>query len=395
MYVPSYYEFVNPGKILSGKYALEGIASEFRLFSASRVFVMSDAVLEKLGQVKILTDALISGGVEVVQVYTDIPADSSIEVVNKIASLYREVKADCIVALGGGSVIDTAKGVRMLISQGGDDIMKFVGAEVLPYAKHVPFAAVPTTSGTGSEATAVAVIKDNEKKLKMEFISQFIIPDLAVIDERFTLSMPARVTAMTGLDALTHSIESYSCIQKNPISQSYARSAILLIRENLMECIKHPSDKKARLAMANGSLLAGSAFSNSMVGIVHAIGHSLGGVCGLPHGLAMAILLPHCMRFNLEKCSDDYAELLIFFLSPEEYAAVAKEERAKKCVEVVSDFVSSIAKEAGLSMKLGDNRVEKNDLEEVASRAINDGAMIVNPRVATKEDVLAILEAAY
>ena len=263
MYIPGYYEFVNPGKILSGKYALENISTEFRLLGSSRVMVLSDKVLEKLGQVQILSDALISGGAKVVEVYTDIPADSSIEVVNKIAELYRKANADSIVALGGGSVIDTAKGLRMLISQGGTDILKFVGAEVLPYAKHVPFAAVPTTSGTGSEATAVAVIKDNERKVKMEFISQFLLPDLAVIDERFTTSMPAKVTAMTGLDALTHAIESYSCLQKNPVSQCYARSAIELIKDNLITCIESPSDRKARLAMANGSLLAGSAFSNS------------------------------------------------------------------------------------------------------------------------------------
>ena len=221
MFVPSYYEFVNPGKILSGKYALENIASEFKLLGSSRVFVLSDKVLNELGQVKVLCDALVSGGVQVVGTFVDIPADSSIEVVNRIAEIYRQANADSIVALGGGS------------SQGGNDIMKFVGAEVLPFARHVPFAAVPTTSGTGSEATAVAVIKDGARKLKMEFISQFLLPDLAVIDERFTVSMPARITAMTGLDALTHAIESYSCLQKNPVSQSYARSAIMMIIENL------------------------------------------------------------------------------------------------------------------------------------------------------------------
>ena len=361
MYIPGYYEFVNPGKILSGKYALENISTEFRLLGSSRVMILSDKVLEKLGQVQILSDALISGGVKVVEIYTDIPADSSIEVVNKIAELYRKANADSIVALGGGSVIDTAKGLRMLISQGGTDILKFVGAEVLPYAKHVPFAAVPTTSGTGSEATAVAVIKDNERKVKMEFISQFLLPDLAVIDERFTTSMPA----------------------------------IELIKDNLITCIESPNDRKARLAMANGSLLAGSAFSNSMVGIVHAIGHSLGGVCSLPHGLAMAILLPHCMRFNLDKCRDDYTEILKMFVTPEEYVAVPAAERAEKCIEVVTAFAHSAAEKAGLSLKLRDNKINRDDFNEVAQRAINDGALIVNPEAAGLEDVLAILNAAY
>lgn len=395
MFVPSYYEFVNPGKILSGKYALENIASEFKLLGSNRVFVLSDKVLDGLGQVKVLSDALVSGGVQVVGTFVDIPADSSIEVVNRIADIYRQANADSIVALGGGSVIDTAKGVRMLISQGGNDIMKFVGAEVLPFARHVPFAAVPTTSGTGSEATAVAVIKDNDRKVKMEFISQFLLPDLAVIDERFTLSMPTRITAMTGLDALTHAIESYSCLQKNPVSQSYARSAIMLISGNLETCIRTPSDRHARLAMANGSLLAGSAFSNSMVGIVHAIGHSLGGVCSLPHGLAMAILLPHCMRFNLDTCESEYAEILSFFVSPEDYAATPKGQRGRKCVEVVESFSNMIAKAAGLSLRLSDNRIEKSCFDEVAGRAINDGAMIVNPKAVSREDVIRILNEAF
>ena len=395
MYVPSYYEFVNPGKILSGKYALENIASEFKLLGSSRVLVLSDNVLDGLGQVKILTDALTSGGVTVASIFTDIPSDSSIEVVNSIAAVYRSCAADSIVALGGGSVIDTAKGVRMLISQGGDDIMKYVGAEVLPRSVHIPFAAVPTTSGTGSEATAVAVIKDNERKVKMEFISQFLLPDLAVLDERFTLSMPARITAMTGLDALTHAIESYSCLQKNPVSQCYARSAVMLIHENLEKCIRTPGDRKARLELANGSLLAGSAFSNSMVGIVHAIGHSLGGVCAIPHGLAMAILLPHCMRYNLDKCADDYEDILSFMLTAEDFVAVNKADRARRCVEEVKVFTSSIASLAGLSLRLSDNRVKRDDFMEVATRAINDGAMIVNPKAAGLDDVLAILEAAF
>lgn len=394
MYTPSYYEFVNPGKILSGKYALENIASEFRLLGASSALVLSDKVLNDLGQVKVLCDALTSGGLSVASIFTDIPSDSSIEVVNSIASIYRSSGADSIVALGGGSVIDTAKGVRMLISQGGDDIMKFVGAEVLPRAVQIPFAAVPTTSGTGSEATAVAVIKDNARKVKMEFISHFLLPDLAVLDERFTLSMPKRITAMTGLDALTHAIESYSCLQKNPISQSYARSAILLIHENLEKCISIPGDRKARLALANGSLLAGSAFSNSMVGIVHAIGHSLGGVCGLPHGLAMAILLPHCMRFNLDKCADDYEDILSFLITPEDFVATKKGDRAMRCVEEVSSFTSTVASRAGLSLRLGENNVSRQDFDEVAKRAINDGAMIVNPKAVGFRDVLDILNSA-
>ena len=162
-------------------------------------------------------------------IYTDIPLDSSIEKVNEISRIYRENNADGIIALGGGSVIDTAKGLRMLISQGGKNILSYVGSEMLGRGQSVPFVAIPTTSGTGSEATSVAVIKDGERKVKLEFISSFLLPDIAVLDVRALESMPARITALTGLDALTHAIEAYSCLQKNPISQCYALTAIKLI----------------------------------------------------------------------------------------------------------------------------------------------------------------------
>ena len=311
MFVPSYFEFVNSAKLLCGDYAMENIPSEMRLLGSSRPIILSDATLEKIGSVRILTDALSKGGMKASAIYTDIPLDSSIEKVNEISRVYRENNADGIIALGGGSVIDTAKGLRMLISQGGKNILSYVGSEMLGRGQSVPFAAIPTTSGTGSEATSVAVIKDGERKVKLEFISSFLLPDIAVLDVRALESMPARITALTGLDALTHAIEAYSCLQKNPISQCYALTAIKLIMENLENAVRKPKDKDARIAMAIASYIAGASFSNSMVGIVHAIGHSVGGVCSVAHGEAMTILLPICMRYNKDYADSDYSDLLL------------------------------------------------------------------------------------
>ncbi len=386
-----YFEFCNPGKILSGPYALENIASEMKLLSASRAMILSDNILLDLGAVRTLSDALISGGMKVAATYTDIPADSDIEVVNRISSVYRSVNADCIIALGGGSVIDTAKGVRMLISQGGNDILSFVGCEVLPKGRAIPFAAIPTTSGTGSEATQIAVIKNNERHVKMEFVSQFLLPDLAVIDPRFCTSMPKKVTAMTGLDAMTHAIESYCCLQKNPVSTCYSLTALELIRDNLASALKHGGDKEFRLNMANASLLAGSAFSNSMVGLVHAIGHSLGGVARVPHGLAMAILLVPCLKFNLEKCGEDYKGLLVALAGPEKYASVPEGKRAEAFIEYVDAFLKEISTLAGMSLRLSDYGVGESCFDQVSELAVNDGAIIVNPRSCSKSEVREIL----
>lgn len=395
MFVPSYFEFVNSAKLLCGDYAMENIPSEMRLLGSSRPIILSDATLEKIGSVRILTDALSKGGMKASAIYTDIPLDSSIEKVNEISRIYRENNADGIIALGGGSVIDTAKGLRMLISQGGKNILSYVGSEMLGRGQSVPFVAIPTTSGTGSEATSVAVIKDGERKVKLEFISSFLLPDIAVLDVRALESMPARITALTGLDALTHAIEAYSCLQKNPISQCYALTAIKLIIENLENAVRKPKDKDARIAMAIASYIAGASFSNSMVGIVHAIGHSVGGVCSVAHGEAMTILLPICMRYNKDYADSDYSDLLLYLSNADVYASTRKEDRAEKAIDVVVSFIERIKAIAPISTKLSERGVKRSDFDEIAKRALNDGALIVNPRNADKDDILKILEDAF
>ena len=395
MFVPSYFEFVNSAKLLCGDYAMENIPSEMRLLGSSRPIILSDATLEKIGSVRILTDVLSKGGMKASAIYTDIPLDSSIEKVNEISRIYRENNADGIVALGGGSVIDTAKGLRMLISQGGKNILSYVGSEMLGRGQSVPFAAIPTTSGTGSEATSVAVIKDGERKVKLEFISSFLLPDIAVLDVRALESMPARITALTGLDALTHAIEAYSCLQKNPISQCYALTAIKLIMENLENAVRKPKDKDARIAMAIASYIAGASFSNSMVGIVHAIGHSVGGVCSVAHGEAMTILLPICMRYNKDYADSDYSDLLLYLSNADVYASTRKEDRAGKAIDVVVSFIERIKASAPIATKLSERGVKRSDFDEIAKRALNDGALIVNPRNADKDDILKILEDAF
>ena len=394
MHIPQYFEFVNSAKLLSGEYALENIREELSLLGSTRPFLLSDKGLESVGSVKTLLDILSSSGLKVSGVFTDIPLDSSILKVNEIASLYRKENADGIIALGGGSVIDTAKGLRMLISQGGKDILKYAGAEVLPRGMSVPFVAIPTTSGTGSEATGVAVIKDEVKEVKLEFISSFLLPDIAVLDVRMLESMPKRITAITGLDALTHAIEAFSSLQKNPVSQSYAIAAMKMIVENLPTAIREPKNKKARLAMANAAYIAGASFSNSMVGIVHAIGHSVGAVSHVPHGEAMSILLISSMRYNIDYAREDYSEMLLY-INGEEYARTREENRAEKLIEVLSTFVNEIRSLAPVRKNLSEAGVVKEDFQKIADRAINDGALIVNPRSADRDDILRILSEAF
>lgn len=386
-----YYEFQNSTKIISGKNSIDNIPAELNFFNSKRPLLISDSVLNKIGTVDKIAKATENDEIKIGFKYTDVPQDSDLEVINRLCKIYKENNCDSIVAVGGGSVIDTAKGVRMLISQNIEDINELMGNEILKYGVHVPFIVIPTTAGTGSEVTLVAVIEDKIKKVKMEFISYFLLPDVAILDPQMTMSLPKKATASTGMDALCHAIESYSCIQKNPMSDSYAISAISLIRDNLFKVIENGNDAEARLNMANASLMAGVAFSNSMVGLVHAIGHSLGAVCHVPHGDAISILLPYVLEYNLDVCKNEYANLLFFLADEETYIKTLKEERANKTIEIIKEWINKLNQITGLPNKL---EISDEDIEKVAKIAINDGAIIVNPKKANYEDIVEILKKA-
>lgn len=393
--LPKYYEFQNSAKILSGKFALENIPLELKMLNAKRPLFLSDDTLNKIGTVKIVLDAIEKqDDVIVGKQFTNIPPDSDLDLIKKIVNIYKEANCDSIIALGGGSVIDTAKGVRMVLSQNVEDINELMGAEILTYGKHIPFVAIPTTSGTGSEVTAVAVILDKLRQIKMEFISYYLLPDIAVIDPRMTETLPKKIAASTGMDALCHAIEAYTCLQKNPMSDAYSISAIKLIGENLIDSVEKDK-KEAKIAMANASMMAGVSFSNSMVGLVHAIGHALGGVCHVPHGNAMNILLPYCMEYNMDKIGEEYGRILLYLAGEDVYLNTKKENRGERLVEIIKEMKERLNKLTGLPITLKEAGVKEEDLSEVAKKAINDGAIIVNPKEARYEDVLNILRKAY
>lgn len=392
--LPKYYEFLNSVKIMSGENALENLPHELKMMGAKKPIVLTDAILAKCGTLDKVQKAFKGFDIDVTETYTEIPPDSSIKVINEIAGIFKAKGCDSIIALGGGSVIDTAKGLRIVIEQGGTDIMDYMGLDSLPRKDRIAFAVIPTTSGTGSECTNVAVIANPDKNVKMEFISYDLLPDFAVLDPRMTETMPPKITANTGVDALVHAIEGYTCLQKNPLSQSYAFAAIRLITTFLPKAVLEGGNHEYRLAMSNAATMAGIAFSNSMVGLVHAIGHAVGGVAHVPHGIAMAILLPHVMKFNLETLKPAYAELLLPLAGAEIYATTPKEERAQKAIEFVTAFIKQF-ESVGLPTKLSDAKVTEDQFDAIAQTAINDGAIVVNPIMATKEQVIEILKEAF
>lgn len=392
------FEFYCPTKIVCGVDALDKLPDELADRNVSHPLVMTDTGLAKLGVSAKLTGVLEKAGVPY-EVFDRVPPDSSLDVVNEVACLYVERGCDGFVAIGGGSVIDTTKGAAASLAYEGIDFATLQGSEIL-HRDLPPLIAVPTTAGTGSEVTLVAVIADTEKHAKLSFTSYKLVPHVAILDPALTVSLPPKLTATTGMDALTHAVEAYTSIQKNPVSDALAYKAIGLIAENLPLACQEGTNVDARTNLALASLMAGAAFSNAMVGLVHALGHSLGGLCHVPHGQAMMTLLPHCVAHNVEENihAGLYGELL-GQLAPDRTVSSDRETTPSQRDRAFSEHLFSLNAfyhdTYGVPIVLSELGIERSQLEAVARQARYDGAALYNETEITIETALRILEAAF
>lgn len=399
-YFPEYYEYNNRARVFAGHRALEKIPEILEASGSKKPLIITDKGVAAAGLLDILTDSLDrfrTAGTE-----DDVPPDSDSVTVERIAGRFRDLEADSIIALGGGSVIDTAKGVNILVSGSEGRLSAYAGAGKIKFPLK-PLIAVPTTSGTGSEATLVAVISDHESGRKMLFTSPSIIPHAAVLDSRMTASLPPALTAATGMDALTHAVEAYTCLGKNPLSDAQALKAVRLISGNLLTSAERPDDLEARLQLAIGANLAGSAFSNSMVGMVHTIGHALGAVCHVPHGTCMSILLPFGLEYNTAKIKhllpDIYDSLDADMDKnpdhPDKASGVISEIRK------INDRLSEITggrhttRLRDIRNREGSPSVKKEDFPLIAETALGDGSIFYNPEELEYGDITGVLKKAW
>jgi alcohol dehydrogenase len=402
MHVPGYYEFFCPVQTVAGSQALEKIPDLLNGLHAQRPMIITDEGVVAAGLVDTVNGA-ITPGVRIGSVEDDVPPDSDLKVVNRLARVYRERGCDAIIAVGGGSVMDTAKGVNIVVSENADDLMRFAGAGTLTRPLK-PLVAIPTTAGTGSEVTLVAVIADRERNQKMLFTSYFLLPDAAVLDPRMTLTLPAAITASTAMDALTHAVEAYTCLSKNPMSDAHALMAIELIGQKLLHVIENPDDADGRLALAVGANLAGVAFSNAMVGMVHTLGHSVGAVCGVPHGTCMAILLPYGLEYNMHKNGHLTAQLLLPLAGARIYAQTPAHLRARQTVSAIRQLNQRLHQETGgvharffkeITGPDGNARVPVDKMEAIVQKALGDGSIFYNPEELDHDDLLMVLSHAW
>jgi alcohol dehydrogenase class IV len=309
--LPEYFEFTLPTKLIYGIGVITKLENTIKPFGKRRAILVTDKILVKAGPVEKVKKGFRNSNIDIVCVYDKVPPNSTIKTVEECAQMAGNHKCNMIIAVGGGSVIDTAKVANILIVKGGR-VQEHMGAYLLN--KHealLPTIYIPTTAGTGSEVTKVAVIADPDHDVKLPFAEDQFLPNLAILDPELTVSMPPKLTATTGMDALTHAIEAYVDKEWSPASDALALHAIKLISENILLACAHPDNLQARGGMLIGSFLAGVAFSHSMVGMTHGISHALGGVYHIPHGLANALVLPEVMEYNLESQPDRYADIAV------------------------------------------------------------------------------------
>ena len=390
--LPEFFEFYNPTKVIYGP----GIASDFKteldVLGASKYFIVSDKVIKDIGIVERLIDDLNRTGIEIAGVFLDVPQNSEVKAVNLCAEKAKISGAEGLIAVGGGSVIDTAKAANILICEGGDLIEDHSGAQTLIKPLR-PLVAIPTTAGTGSELTMVAVIYDEENSIKMAFTDKFLLPDLAVLDPELTTSMPPSLTASTAMDAMTHAMEAYVGLQWSPISDALACSAVELICQNIVQSTQNGDDIEARGSLQVASAMAGIAFSHSMVGCVHGMAHAVGGICQVPHGIANGILLPHGLEYNFEEISEKLARLAYFM--GEEVSGLNSDDRARRVIESVRKLTGKLNELGALPLKLREVGVSEEQLPEIAEAAVMDGSSFYNPREVIAEEILVHLKNAY
>jgi alcohol dehydrogenase class IV len=296
------------------------------------------------------------------------------------AELFHEQGCDAIVAVGGGSPMDCAKGIG-IVSSSGRHILEFEGVDRIKDPMP-PLICIPTTAGTAADVSQFAVILNTPEKLKIVIAGKAAVPDVALIDPLPLTSMPAYLTACTGLDALVHAIEAYVSSASSPVTDLQALEAIRLISANLLKTIQEPDDITLRGRMMLGSLAAGMAFSNASLGAVHAMAHSLGGLLDLPHGECNAILLDHVMAYNFTAAGERYRRV---------GEALGLDLRGlSDCAPAVLDAIRSLKTAVGVTRRLGELGVQTGDLNALAAKAINDICIVTNPRKPSRGDLEAI-----
>ena len=345
-----------------------------------KALVCTDKGLLKVGTAQKVTEVLDEAGFPY-EIYSEIKPNPTVTNVKQGVAAFAEAKADCIIAIGGGSSMDTAKGIGIVTNNPEfSDIVSLEG--VAPTKKKsVPIIALPTTAGTGAEVTINYVIIDEERQAKIICVDPNDIPAVAIVDPELMYSLPKSLTAATGMDALTHAIEGYITKGAWVMSDMYELQAIKMIAENLPLAVEEPTNPVGREGMALAQYIAAQAFSNVGLGLVHGMAHPMGSLHDIPHGVANALLLPTIMEFNMPKCIEKYG--VIAKTMGVDTTGMTPEQAAQAAV----DAVKALSVRVGIPQTLTELGIKEEDIPALAAQAIADVCTPGNPRDVTEEEI--------
>lgn len=379
--------FLVPSKILSGVGAINELGANIK-GKGNKALIVTDKFMVQFGNVAKVTNALDACNIEYV-VYDGISGEPTDKMVAEGVKLYQENECDFLIGLGGGSPMDSAKAIGVMLASDAKKISDFMHKSI---TVNVPYlVAIPTTAGTGSEATQFTIIADTENNVKMLLAGPSVLPALAVVDPAFTMTAPPSVTAATGVDALCHAVEAYTSRKAQPLSDTFALSAIKKIHKNLPICFADGKNEQARMQMALGATEAGIAFNNSSVTIVHGMSRPIGALFHIAHGVSNAVLLPACMEFAIQENTARFAEIArIMEVATDETDDMTA---AKAFVAEVTRFCKEL-NIPSVEEILNKNGFTKDDflaqLDKMATDALDSGSPANTMRQPTKEEIIEI-----
>lgn len=377
-------KFVAP-EIMFGSGARKLVSQYAKNLGVRRPMLVSDKGVVEAGWASEIENILREEGVEPF-LFSDITPNPRAEEVMVGADLYRAQKCDGIICVGGGSPMDCAKGIGIVVSNN-QYIIDFEGVDTVGLAVP-PLIFIPSTAGTSSDVSQFSIISDQANKVKIAIVSKKIVPDVALIDPDLTATMDNYLTACTGMDAMVHAIEALVSNASSPMTDLHALKGIELVHDNLLKVLASPNDIELREKMMLGSMEAGLAFSNAILGAVHAMAHSLGGLLDIPHGEANSILLEHVVNYNYNDAPERFEEVAKIFGI--DARGMTLEQKKVSLVQAIIDFRTA----AGITNRLRDVGVKSTDLRHLAKNAMKDACMITNPREADEDDVVTIYEEA-
>ncbi|WP_421861911.1 alcohol dehydrogenase-like regulatory protein ErcA [Motiliproteus sp.] len=377
-------KFVSP-EIIFGAGARKTVGNFARTFGANRVLIVSDPGVLAAGWVADVEASLRELDIDY-RLFTDVSPNPRSEEVMRGAERYLSENCNVIVAIGGGSPMDCAKGIGIVSANRGH-ILSFEGVDQI-HAPIPPLIFIPTTAGTSADVSQFAIISDQQSRNKISIISKAVVPDVSLIDPETTVTMDPFLTACTGVDALVHAIEAFVSTASGPLTDMHALEAIKLVSDNLPALVANPNDLVLREQVMLGSMKAGLAFSNAILGAVHAMSHSLGGYLDLPHGLCNSILLEHVIDFNYNSAEDKFKVVA---------DTLGIDTRGMPSTRIRRELiqrVSTLKSDVGLTQRLKEAGVSSSDIPMLSHKAIKDPCILTNPRKSNKRDVEVVYEEA-